>query len=88
VVYVDHGAGVTTAYLHLSKFLVNPGDTVAAGQVIGEVGATGRVTGPHLHLIARYGTTSLDAMSLLRLEGPARTAAVRRPPVRGRTPRR
>ena len=67
VVYVDHGMGITTAYLHLSRFLVAPGDTVRAGQQIGEVGATGRVTGPHLHVIARYGTTSLDPLSLVAL---------------------
>ena len=71
VVYIDHGAGLTTAYLHLSRHRVAEGDTVARGQVIGEVGATGRVTGPHLHLIARYGGHSLDALSLLRLTAPA-----------------
>lgn len=65
VVYLDHGSGITTAYLHLSKQLVAEGDTVKAGQPIGHVGATGRVTGPHLHLIARYGTMSLDPLSLL-----------------------
>jgi murein DD-endopeptidase MepM/ murein hydrolase activator NlpD len=65
VVYVDHGDGITTAYLHLSKQLVAEGDTVKAGQPIGHVGASGRVTGPHLHLIARFGTMSLDPLSLL-----------------------
>lgn len=65
VVYVDHGAGLVTAYLHLSATSVAFGDTVAKGQVIGRVGATGRVTGPHLHLIARYGAVTVDPMSLL-----------------------
>lgn len=65
VVYLDHGAGVSTAYLHLSEQLVAPGDTVQRGQVIGRVGATGRVTGPHLHFIARYGAITVDPMSLL-----------------------
>ena len=65
VVYIDHGAGLLTAYLHLSKQLVAEGDTVARGDVIGHVGATGRVTGPHLHLIARYGLTSFDPLSML-----------------------
>ncbi len=67
VVYIDHGAGLVTAYLHLSEQLVAEGDTVTTGQRIGSVGATGRVTGPHLHWIVRYGGYSVDAMSLLEL---------------------
>lgn len=67
VIYIDHGAGLVTAYLHLSEQEVAEGDTVQAGQRIGRVGATGRVTGPHLHWIVRYGTTSVDPMSLLEL---------------------
>ncbi len=69
VVYIDHGEGITTAYLHLSQQRVAVGDTVARGQVIGAVGATGRVTGPHLHLIARYGSLNLDPLTLLRAAG-------------------
>lgn len=69
VVYLDHGAGITTAYLHLSKQNVVAGDTVARGQIIGEVGATGRVTGPHLHLILRYGNVTVDPMSLFAIAG-------------------
>lgn len=64
VVYVDHGAGLVTAYLHLSRQEVAVGDTVERGQEIGRVGATGRVTGPHLHLIARYGGITVDPLSL------------------------
>jgi murein DD-endopeptidase MepM/ murein hydrolase activator NlpD len=67
VVYVNHGAGLVTAYLHLSEILVRQGDTVAAGQLIGRVGASGRVTGPHLHWAVRVGTSSLDGTSLLAL---------------------
>ena len=50
---------------NLSEQLVAPGDTVQRGQVIGRVGATGRVTGPHLHFIARYGAVTVDPVSLL-----------------------
>jgi murein DD-endopeptidase MepM/ murein hydrolase activator NlpD len=65
VIYIDHGAGLVTAYLHLSGKEVAEGDTVQAGHVIGRVGATGRVTGPHLHWIVRYGSHTVDGMSLL-----------------------
>lgn len=65
VVYVDHGAGLMTAYLHLSRTLVAEGDTVERGTVIARVGATGRVTGPHLHFIVRYGGITVDPLTLI-----------------------
>lgn len=68
VVYVDHGGGVVTGYLHLSRPLVAAGDTVERGQTIGLVGATGRVTGPHLHWTARYGTLTVNPLDLVGLE--------------------
>ncbi len=68
VIYVDHGDGLVTAYLHLSEQEVQEGDIVEPGQVIGRVGATGRVTGPHLHWIVRYGVITVDGMSLLDIE--------------------
>lgn len=46
---IDHGQGVETIFLHLSRINVKEGDVVRAGQVVGAVGATGAVTGPHLH---------------------------------------
>ena len=67
VVYLDHGAGVVTGYFHLTQALVAVGDTVERGQEIGLVGATGRVTGPHLHWSARYGEHTVDPMSLVEL---------------------
>src|SRR5207245_2752637 len=48
-VILDHGAGVFTAYHHLSHFDVAQGASVAAGQLLGLIGSTGLVTGPHLH---------------------------------------
>jgi murein DD-endopeptidase MepM/ murein hydrolase activator NlpD len=76
VVYLDHGAGLVTAYLHLSAQSVAVGDTVERGQVVGRVGATGRVTGPHLHWITRYGTVTVDPASVLRVTAAARRAAL------------
>ncbi len=69
VVYLNHGGGLLTGYFHLSESLVSVGDTVTAGTPIARVGATGRVTGPHLHWVVRYGATSVDPLSLLALPG-------------------
>ncbi len=67
MVYINHGAGLVTAYFHLSEQLVAEGDTVEVGTPIGRVGATGRVTGPHLHWVVRYGHTSVDPQSLIAI---------------------
>lgn len=67
-IFLDHGAGLLTGYLHLERSLVAPGDTVERGQVIGHVGTTGRVTGPHLHWLARYGAVDVDPADLLTLD--------------------
>ena len=65
VVYINHGEGVFTAYLHLSEILVQNGDRVRKGQVVGLVGATGRVTGPHLHLSLLVQGESVDPQPFL-----------------------
>jgi murein DD-endopeptidase MepM/ murein hydrolase activator NlpD len=67
-VFLDHGVGLLTGYLHLSRVLVAAGDTVSAGQLIGLVGASGRVTGPHLHWFASYGDVTVDPTDLLRVD--------------------
>ncbi|HKQ63292.1 MAG TPA: M23 family metallopeptidase [Candidatus Polarisedimenticolaceae bacterium] len=64
-IIVDHGGGLFTVYAHLSELLVHAGDTAAAGQLIARSGATGRVTGPHLHWGAKIGQEPFDPTALL-----------------------
>jgi murein DD-endopeptidase MepM/ murein hydrolase activator NlpD len=62
---VDHGHGVSTVYMHLHKILVKKGQSVKQGDVIAQVGATGRVTGPHLHWGMNWFDTRLDPALLV-----------------------
>ena len=65
VTVLDHGHGVFTMYAHQSKIVVKEGDHVEAGQKIGEIGATGRATGPHLHWGVRVNGARVDPLRLL-----------------------
>ncbi len=69
-VVIDHGQGLLTLYLHLSKFSVKEGDDVRKGQPIGLSGGTGRATGPHLHLAVRWQGVYLNPRVLLKLKLP------------------
>jgi murein DD-endopeptidase MepM/ murein hydrolase activator NlpD len=60
IVYIQHGRGLITLYAHLDRIDVKPGDRIEKGQVIGSVGATGRVTGPHLHWSVGLNGTWVD----------------------------
>jgi murein DD-endopeptidase MepM/ murein hydrolase activator NlpD len=64
-IIIDHGNGQETRYAHLSEILVEPGDTVSAGQEIGLSGNTGNSTGPHLHFEIRVDGEAIDPLRLL-----------------------
>jgi len=59
---IDHGAGLSSAYLHCSKLAVKVGDVVRQGQYIGDIGMTGRATGPHLHWSLKWRDARLDPL--------------------------
>ncbi len=65
-VFLDHGQGLISAYFHLDRIDVQTGQAVQRGEVLGSVGATGRVTGPHLHMNVYLNRTKVDPELFLR----------------------
>jgi len=65
MVTVNHGFGLVTRYAHLSTMLVRPGDRIERGQTLGQIGTTGRVTGPHLHYELLVNGQLTDPLPLL-----------------------
>ena len=68
---IDHGMGLDSAFLHLSKIHVKLGDVVKQGQLVGAIGATGRASGPHLHWGMKWNNERIDPQPLA---GPMPTA--------------
>jgi murein DD-endopeptidase MepM/ murein hydrolase activator NlpD len=75
---IDHGMGLNSAFLHLSKIVVKKGDHVKKGQLLGRIGSTGRATGPHLHWAMKWKGARIDPVALT---GPMRGEDLRKVPV-------
>ena len=69
VLIIDHGNGLNSAFLHALKLYVGEGDSIRQGQALGEIGATGRTTGPHLHWGMKWNMARIDPQ---KLAGPMR----------------
>ena len=65
IVILDHGAGLNSAFIHMSRLAVTEGDEVEQGQLLGNVGASGRATGPHLHWSLMWRNSRLDPLLFL-----------------------
>ena len=72
-----HGAGLYTVYFHMDRILVRPGQRVRRGETLGELGSTGRATGPHLHWGVKVGGLYVDPTSLLAIDFESGTAPPR-----------
>lgn len=78
-IVIDHGLGLFSLFAHLSEMEVHQGDHVKTADIIGRVGATGRVTGPHLHWMVRVGGARVDPLSLLAVLGSGGSGTPRNP---------
>ena len=78
-VILDHGDGLYSLFAHLSKTTVATGTQVSRGDLLGEVGATGRVTGPHLHWAVRLHNVSVDPLSLIYAVAATGASPAKRP---------
>jgi murein DD-endopeptidase MepM/ murein hydrolase activator NlpD len=67
---IDHGLGIYTFYGHLSEIAVKVDEVLEAGALLGKVGATGRVTGPHLHWGLTVGRARVNPLLIVKLLGP------------------
>ena len=74
MVTIDHGQGLLSLYLHLSKMDVKVGDMVKAGQTIGRSGSAGKASGPHLHLQVKWAGADIDPVVLMALKLPSNLA--------------
>lgn len=74
LVYIDHGQGIISLYAHLSEIDVTPGQVVKQGDIIGKVGQTGRVTGPHLHFAVYANEVLIDPLFMLPIGGNPESA--------------
>ena len=69
IVWLDHGNGWRTYYAHLSVIKASPGDLVRQGEIIGRVGDSGQVTGPHLHFGLYHNGAACDPLAYLEKGG-------------------
>ena len=70
-ILLDHGQGLTSVYLHMSRLIARTNQKVKKGEAIGLIGATGRATGPHLHLGVQWFKKRIDPMNLFNISLPS-----------------